>query len=137
MNDKELSLLLQELSRLPKETEWVEFKLNRGSVTNEQIGEYISALSTEEKAYEHFGSVSIHSEKVAQYVKNKGFDKTYYKKLILEYLKKQGIKGTEKSDITNLLWSKLPDILDEEQKNIKLGIYYKNYDKKELFKMMA
>ncbi|MBP9742153.1 MAG: hypothetical protein KBD37_02235 [Burkholderiales bacterium] len=63
---------------------------------------------------------SIHSEKVAQYVKNKGFDKDYYKKLILEYLKKQATKGAGKGDIINLLWSKLPDILDEEQKNHKV-----------------
>lgn len=63
---------------------------------------------------------SIHSEKVAQYVKNKGFDKDYYKKLILEYLKKQSLKGANKNDITNLLYSKLPDVLDEDQKNHKV-----------------
>jgi|SRR6185437_7016735 len=60
---------------------------------------------------------AIHSEKVAEYVKNKGFDKEYYKKLVVEYLKKQGSKGATKMDIHNLLWNKLPDILDDEQKN--------------------
>jgi ATP-dependent DNA helicase RecG len=45
MNNEQLGTLLQELSALPREIEWVEFKLNKGSVTNEQIGEYISALS--------------------------------------------------------------------------------------------
>ncbi|MDR1719016.1 MAG: putative DNA binding domain-containing protein [Dysgonamonadaceae bacterium] len=37
--------LLAELTALPSETEWVEFKMNKGSVTDEQIGEYISAMS--------------------------------------------------------------------------------------------
>lgn len=35
--------LLQELIKLPNETEWIEFKLNKGEA--EEIGEYISALS--------------------------------------------------------------------------------------------
>ena len=40
-----MMLLLKELAELPEESEWVEFKLNKGSITNEQIGEYISAMS--------------------------------------------------------------------------------------------
>ena len=38
-----LTSLLQELQRLPKETEWVEFKQNKAEP--EEIGEYISALA--------------------------------------------------------------------------------------------
>lgn len=45
MNDEKLCSLLDELVELPLETEWVEFKLNIGSISNEQIGEYISAMS--------------------------------------------------------------------------------------------
>ncbi|MDR2511252.1 MAG: ATP-binding protein, partial [Bacteroidales bacterium] len=30
---------------MPTETEWVEFKMGKGSITDEQIGEYISAMS--------------------------------------------------------------------------------------------
>lgn len=45
MNNEQLNSLLEELVALPVETEWVEFKLNKGSITNEQIGEYISAMS--------------------------------------------------------------------------------------------
>ena len=40
---KDLTSLLQELIKLPKETEWVEFKRNNSNP--EEIGEYISALS--------------------------------------------------------------------------------------------
>lgn len=45
MNDEQLYSLLEELVELPVETEWVEFKLNKGSISNEQTGEYISAMS--------------------------------------------------------------------------------------------
>ena len=38
-----LKSLIRELQRLPKETEWVEFKQNKGDP--EEIGEYISALA--------------------------------------------------------------------------------------------
>ena len=41
MIEKELNSLLEELVKLPKETEWVEFKLNFHSP--EEIGERISA----------------------------------------------------------------------------------------------
>jgi ATP-dependent DNA helicase RecG len=45
MDNIALHTLLEELASLPTESEWVEFKLNKGSITNEQIGEYISAMS--------------------------------------------------------------------------------------------
>jgi len=45
MNNEQLTSLLEELVALPAETEWLEFKLNKGTITNEQIGEYISAMS--------------------------------------------------------------------------------------------
>lgn len=45
MKDEQLNSLLEELVALPVETEWIEFKLNKGCITNEQIGEYISAMS--------------------------------------------------------------------------------------------
>ncbi|MDR1759661.1 MAG: putative DNA binding domain-containing protein [Fibrobacter sp.] len=45
MTNQELSKLLEELIALPVETEWVEFKMGKGCITDEQIGEYISAMS--------------------------------------------------------------------------------------------
>jgi len=42
-NHEQFPRLLQELSRLPKETEWVEFKHNNDDP--QMIGEYISALA--------------------------------------------------------------------------------------------
>jgi len=43
MNEQELNSLLEQLVKLPKETEWVEFKLNFHSA--EEIGQLISALA--------------------------------------------------------------------------------------------
>ncbi len=40
-----LHSLLVELTAYPSETSWIEFKMGKGSITNEQIGEYISAMS--------------------------------------------------------------------------------------------
>lgn len=59
MYDQELNALLERLVKLPKETEWVEFKLNFHSA--EEIGELISALangaclSNQEYGYLIFG----------------------------------------------------------------------------------
>ena len=54
----------------------------------------------------------------AQYIKNKGFDDQYYKKLIVNYLETWG-KG-KKSDFVALLSDKLPDGLSSEQKSSKV-----------------
>lgn len=54
----------------------------------------------------------------AQYIKNKGLDDEYYKMLIIDYLKQWG-KGA-KRDFSKLLFSKLPEVLDEKQKEHKV-----------------
>ena len=43
MNSHELEILIRDLTALPKECEWVEFKVN--NTNPQEIGEYISALS--------------------------------------------------------------------------------------------
>ncbi len=43
MTEKELNKIIARLLKLPKECEWIEFKLNLK--TEEEIGKYISALS--------------------------------------------------------------------------------------------
>jgi len=45
MREVTLQQLLEELTAHPNETEWIEFKMGAGSITNDQIGEYISAMS--------------------------------------------------------------------------------------------
>jgi len=45
MITSELTELLEELTSSPLETEWIEFKMGKSSITDEEIGEYISAMS--------------------------------------------------------------------------------------------
>ena len=45
MTNTELIDLLNELTAFPSETDWIEVKMGKGSITDEQIGEYISAMS--------------------------------------------------------------------------------------------
>ena len=53
-----------------------------------------------------------------QYVKNKAFDDQYYKDLIVKYLEQYG--RAKKKDIRALLWDKLPEIMEEKQKEDKI-----------------
>jgi len=57
-------------------------------------------------------------EEKAQYVKNKAFDDDYYRKLIIEYLTNFGT--ATKADIRQLLFTKLPDVLSDVQKENKI-----------------
>ena len=57
-------------------------------------------------------------ELMADYVKNKSFDDEYFKKLILEYIKKQG--KTSRKAIDKLILPKLSAVLTEEQKKRKV-----------------
>lgn len=54
----------------------------------------------------------------ANYIKNKGFDDKYYKDLIVEYLKKY--ERARKKEIRDLLWNKLPNALNDTQKENKI-----------------
>ena len=54
----------------------------------------------------------------AQYVKNKGFDESYYQNLVIGYLGK--FKKASKDDIRLLLFDKLPDAMGEKQKENKV-----------------
>ena len=57
-------------------------------------------------------------ELMAEYIKNKSFDDAYFKKLIMEYIKKQG--KTSRKSIDNLILPKLSAALTEEQKKNKI-----------------
>lgn len=52
------------------------------------------------------------------YIKNKAFDSTYYKNLIIEYLKEY--KTASRQDINKLLLDKISDVLKEQQKLNKI-----------------
>ena len=69
------------------------------------------------------------TEQKAQYIKNRGFDKEYYKKLIIDYLKEFDTASRE--DINKLLYSKLPEIMSEKQKYYKVGNILKEMSSKD------
>ena len=63
------------------------------------------------------GISEIVDEKTS-YIKNSGFDDQYYKDLVLQYLDKFGT--ITKKDLDNLLFDKLPNSLDAQQKKRKI-----------------
>ena len=52
------------------------------------------------------------------YIRNMAFDKEHYKKMIVAYIKKYS--SASRNEIDELLLNKLPDILDQKQKKIKI-----------------
>jgi ATP-dependent DNA helicase RecG len=71
-------------------------------------------------------------EQKANYIKNRGFDKEYYKKLILEYLSK--FDSITKEEVEDLLLEKLPNILNNDQKKFKVHNLLKELNRLELIK---
>lgn len=55
----------------------------------------------------------------AAYSKNRAFDKSYYLDLIEKAIRVH--TSLERSEVDELLWSKLPDWMDEKQKKIKIN----------------
>lgn len=66
----------------------------------------------------HLASGASDEGMKAQYIKQKGFDDEYYKKMIMDYLKKFG--SANRQSINMLLLDKLPTILNENQKSTKI-----------------
>lgn len=54
----------------------------------------------------------------ARYIHNRGFDDAYYQQLVLNYLKQYG--RAARADLDALLRTKLPDVLDAQQKSNKV-----------------
>ena len=63
-------------------------------------------------------SVSETIGEQSQYVKNKAFNDQYYRDLIVKYLEQYG--SAKKRDVRELLWDKLPEVMDDKQKESKV-----------------
>ena len=50
----------------------------------------------------------------AEYIKNRGFDDAYYRRMIIELIKEFG--SASKKDIDDLILDKLSDVLDDKKK---------------------
>lgn len=92
-----LKSLLKDLCSLPWEAEWIE-----GRKPNFHISARVAQQSDEK----------------AQYIHNRGFGSQHYKQMVIEYLEKFG--SAKRTDIKGLLLDKLPDVLDDEQKQHKI-----------------
>ena len=77
-------------------------------------------------------TVSKSIEDEARYIKNKGFNDQYYKDMIINYLDE--FNEARKKDIRSLLWEKLPDILDDKQKERKIVNLLSSLKKENLLK---
>lgn len=64
--------------------------------------------------------LAVKTKQVAKYLKTRGFDKEFYKKLVLELVKKN-YTGTTKAEIREVLWDKLPDVLSNNQKETRIS----------------
>jgi ATP-dependent DNA helicase RecG len=64
--------------------------------------------------------LAVKTRQVGSYLKTRGFDKQYYNKLTLDFIEKNE-GGSSKSEIRELLWDKLPDILEDKQKENKIS----------------
>jgi ATP-dependent DNA helicase RecG len=73
-------------------------------------------------------------ELMAEYVTNKSFDDDYFRKLILEYISKQG--KTSRKAINKLIIPKLSAVLSEEQKKNKVKNFLTDLKKKRKIKSM-
>ena len=62
--------------------------------------------------------VAVITNSKAQYIKNRPFDDSHYKKMILDYIKQ--FKYATRGDIDNLLMDKLSDVLSGNQKRNKI-----------------
>lgn len=63
-------------------------------------------------------TVAQATESKAAYIRNRAFDKVYYKSLIIQYL--QEWKEASPADLERLLLDKLPDVLEHEQKKNRI-----------------
>lgn len=64
--------------------------------------------------------LAVKTKQVGSYLKTRGFDKEYYKKLVLKFINKNR-NGSSKSEIRELLWNKLPELLTKTQKETKIS----------------
>lgn len=68
---------------------------------------------------EYVAKTANNDELKKEYIKNRSFNDNHFKEMILSYLRTFG--GATRGELNTLLWSKLSDILTEEQKNRKIG----------------
>ncbi len=97
-------------------------KVQKGKlVSDEEAKELRKKKLIEGRKPNYFVSahVAAATDEKAVYIRNKAFDDDHYKKLIIAFIQKYN--AATRKDIDDLLFSKLSDVLDENQKRIKIG----------------
>ncbi len=94
--------------KLPLNDEMVKHLRKEGLIEGRKPNLYVSA------------AVASATATLADYIRTRGQDDTFYRKLITDYLAKSKTSATRK-EIDVLLWDKLSDALDETQKENKIG----------------
>lgn len=74
-------------------------------------------------------SVAAITNDKASYIKNKAFDKPYYKKLIIQFLTEY--KQATRTELNDLLMEKLSNVLSEDQKRTRISNILYDMSKKE------
>lgn len=103
------------------ETVFLIDRVQKHKIINKDATKYLRKLGVVEGKYPNLyisAKIAESIDEKVQYVKNKAFDDKYYRNLIVEYLNNFG-KAT-KDDIRQLLIDKLPDVLNENQKENKI-----------------
>jgi ATP-dependent DNA helicase RecG len=70
------------------------------------------------------------TDEVARYIKNRGFDNEWYRKLIVDFIRIN--KSANRKEVEGLLMDKLPDILSSQQKFEKISSLLRNLRKKNI-----
>ena len=66
-----------------------------------------------------FSQIAAATETKADYIKYRGFDKKYYQDMILEFIRENGCAA--RKEIDQLLTHKLPEVLTDLQKKVKIN----------------
>ncbi|HAN09786.1 MAG TPA: transcriptional regulator [Clostridiales bacterium] len=120
--DENYSRLLFNNDELDLETIFLLDKVQRGRKITKEQSDYLRKDGFIEGRYPNvfvsskIAEITDHKEK---YIKNRGFDKQYYKDLVIEYLKEYN--QASRANINGLLMDKLPDVLTDLQKKKKIS----------------
>ncbi len=121
--DEHYTFILFQHPELDLETVYLLDQIQKGH-GNELSKDAIAHLRKHKLIEGRVGSLYLSAEisrsidEEAKYIKNKAFNDQYYRDMIVQYLAKYG--KAQKQDIRDLLWDKLPDVLDDKKKNSKI-----------------
>ena len=119
--DENYSQLLMERSDLPLEQVlWLDRIQKKQKVEASHVAELRKARLIEGRKpnWTVSASIAAATDSQSEYILNRGFGDDYYKGLILRRLEKFG--PTSGRELRNLIWDKLPNILNNEAKETKV-----------------